>query len=104
MKKGRKSNIIPAIIFIAGFSVKKVKPIRFFNVKNQSHDFPLMLIHGDCDKTIPPQLSIDLYNAKEVGAKTLYLAPDCDHLEAFNKNREVYTQKIHTFIKENINE
>ena len=45
-----------------------------------------------------------LYNAKEVGIKTLYLVPECGHLEAFSSNREVYTQKIHTFIKENINE
>lgn len=89
---------------IAGFSVKDVKPIKYFSSKNYTHDFPLMLIHGDCDKQVPPQLSVDLYNAKEEGVKTLYLAPDCGHLEAFDKNKEVYTEKIHTFINENINE
>ncbi len=89
---------------ISGFRVKDISPISFFNEKNQTHDFPLMLIHGDSDRIIPPQFSVDLYNAKEVGIKTLYLVPECGHLEAFSSNREVYTQKIHTFIKENINE
>lgn len=88
---------------IAGFSVKEVKPIKYFSSKNYTHDFPLMLIHGDCDRQIFPQFSVDIYNAKEEGVKTLYLAPDCGHLEAYGKNPEVYTEKIHTFINENIN-
>ncbi len=89
---------------IAGFSAKDIRPIKFFDVKNQTHDFPLMLIHGDSDKKVPPSLSVDLYNAKEVGIKTLYLVPDCGHLEAYDRDSELYTEKIHTFINENIYE
>ena len=61
-----------------------------------------MLIHGDCDKTVSPQQSIDLYNAKEYGVKTLYLIPDCDHLKGFENNSDVYTAKIHEFIENTI--
>lgn len=88
----------------AGFLVKDVRPISFFSQKNSTHDFPLMLIHGDCDKQVPPNLSVDIYNMKNEGVKTLYLAPGCGHLEAFDKENSVYTEKIHNFIKENIND
>lgn len=91
-----------SIKFLAGFSPKEVVPISFFKKNSSTWDVPLMLIHGDCDKTVSPQQSIDLYNAKEYGVKTLYLIPDCDHLKGFENNSDVYTAKIHEFIENTI--
>lgn len=91
-----------AIRLMAGFSPKSVSPVSFFKNDKSNRDIPIMLIHGDCDRTVSPKLSIDIYNAKDYGVKTLYLIPDSDHLNGFDDNPEVYTSKIHEFIDNTI--
>ena len=86
---------------IADFKPKRVTTDSVFAPETFTKDIPLFLIHGDCDKKVPPQMSVDIYNSKEYGLKTLYLAPESGHKEAFFKNREDYIEKIQTFITEN---
>lgn len=96
-------NFTEAVIkSLAGFSPKKVSPVSFFKNNGSGFDVPVMFIHGDCDKTVSPQQSIDLYNSKEYGVKTLYLIPGCDHLQGFADNPSVYSSKIHEFIENNV--
>ena len=86
---------------IAGFKPKRVNTDSVFASETFTKDIPLFLIHGDSDKKVPPQMSVDIYNSKEYGLKTLYLSPDSGHREGFEVNREDYIKKIQTFLTEN---
>lgn len=62
-------------------------------------DCPVLFIHGDEDKYIPPHFSVDMYNQKP-GKKQLYLAKGADHAQSFIVDRGAYTAQIHDFLSE----
>jgi uncharacterized protein len=79
----------------SGMFFSRVSPIRdLANVR-----IPIFFIHGKDDGYVPPQMSIDMYEAKK-GAKRLYLAPNARHAESYCKNREEYDKQVGEFLSE----
>ncbi len=64
----------------SGMSLRQISPIRDLDGLTT----PMFFIHGKEDTYIPPQMSIDMFKAKQ-GLKKLYLAPNADHAEAYYK-------------------
>lgn len=79
----------------SGVDVKNVSPIESI----KGIETPLMFAHGQEDRYIPPEHSVNMANAKIKGEKLLYLAPNARHAEAFWKNQEEYRQQIYAFLK-----
>jgi fermentation-respiration switch protein FrsA (DUF1100 family) len=61
---------------------------------------PILFMHGAEDDYIPPHMSQELYAAKQVGPKDIYLAPGAAHAEALWSDREAYEQKLGAFLQE----
>lgn len=81
---------------ISGMSYEKVSPIQ--GVRQVST--PIFFAHGKDDDYIPPQMSVELFNAKQTGIRKLYLAPNARHAQAYWKNPEEYDQKMGEFLGE----
>lgn len=63
-------------------------------------DKPVLLIHGDQDRYIPPEMSVELYNRKKSGVARLYLAKGGGHAEAYFVDPLEYERQISLFLKE----
>lgn len=59
---------------------------------------PVLLIHGQNDTYIPPQMCHVLYDAKKTGVRKLYLAPNAGHAASFSENGFEYDRVIGEFI------
>lgn len=77
-----------------GIDMKKVSPEKLLKTCGA---IPMFFIHGDSDTFVLPQMSIDLYNAKETGYKKFYLAENASHCEAFNSDPQTYRNKLFEF-------
>jgi len=60
---------------------------------------PVLFIHGDQDRYIPYQFSVDLYNQKS-GQKRLYVAKGADHAQSCLIDRAAYGAQINQFLSE----
>lgn len=78
-----------------GIDIKNVSPLKSLE---KCGDIPMFFIHGENDTFILPQMSIDLYNAKNTGYKKFYLAEGATHCSAFDIDPEGYTDKLKEFL------
>jgi hypothetical protein len=46
-------------------------------------------------------MSIELYNAKNIGKKALYLADDAKHVGSFATNKKEYEKTLYNFLEKN---
>jgi fermentation-respiration switch protein FrsA (DUF1100 family) len=81
---------------MAGFTFAKVSPIRDISAVN----VPIFWVHGEKDTYILPQMSVDMYNAKSLGIKKLFIAPNACHAEAFWNNQHEYDRQVEEFLAE----
>jgi fermentation-respiration switch protein FrsA (DUF1100 family) len=61
---------------------------------------PIFFIHGQKDTYIPPDMSQELFAAKQRGIRKIYLAPNAGHVESLVKNPVEYEHKLGEFLKE----
>lgn len=80
---------------LSGWWIEQASPIRYIGQVQA----PVLFVHGQADTYIPPQMSIDLYNAKTRGIRMLYLAPNAGHAEALPTNLAEYDQQVETFLQ-----
>ena len=59
---------------------------------------PMFFIHGDKDHYVPTWMVYPLYEAKP-GAKELWVVPGAAHAVSYLENRELYTEKVRTFVE-----
>ncbi len=79
---------------MAGFYIADIDPKKAIT----SLETPVLFIHGAEDDYIPPSHAQELYDAKTVGMKELWIAPSAKHAESEVKNSEMYDQKIGEFL------
>lgn len=65
------------------------------HIKNNK--VPMLFIHGANDKFVPTEMVYDVYEANP-SPKELYIAPNADHAEAYEKNKKEYKQKVQAFV------
>lgn len=62
---------------------------------------PMLFIHGAEDKFVPTDMVYDVYEANS-SPKKLYIAPNADHADSYEQNKEVYKQKVQEFVLEHM--
>lgn len=68
-------------------------------VKN--NNVPMLFIHGEKDTFVPTEMVYDVYEANP-SPKELYIAPNADHAESYEQNKEDYKKKVQDFVSEYI--
>jgi uncharacterized protein len=58
---------------------------------------PILFIHGKNDDYIPPEMSSEMYRAKNKGVREIFLAPEAGHAESFWTNKAEYNQVVGQF-------
>ncbi len=76
------------------FFFGEVSPIK--DIRN--NDVPLLLIHGEADDYVPTFMSKELYEAKNMGKKELFLVPYAKHAESYLLNRKEYEDVVYNFL------
>ena len=77
-----------------GFSLEEASPISsIMQVRS-----PVLFIHGQEDRYIPPSMSQDLYDNKLTGVRGLYLVPGAGHADALVKDRAEYDLQVGLFL------
>jgi pimeloyl-ACP methyl ester carboxylesterase len=66
----------------------------------EKFDTPLLIIHGQEDTYIKPEMSVELYEHKTRGIRKLWLAPNAGHAESYDKNPEEYARQVQAFLEE----
>ncbi len=79
---------------IGGWHFSQASPIRFI----AQVDTPIFFAHGQQDMYIPPQASVELFQAKRRGYRELYLAANAGHAEALSKNPKEYDVRLGAFL------
>jgi uncharacterized protein len=81
---------------IAGWSFSQASPI----ITIGQVETPVFFIHGQNDTYILPKMSVDLYHAKTLGIRKLFLAPNAAHAESLPHNLAEYDQLLGEFLHE----
>lgn len=79
-----------------GLNIHEVSPIDAIKKVRT----PILWIHGTEDRKVPPQMSVDMFEAKEQGIKRLWLVEGARHASACVADREGYVKTIESFIQE----
>ena len=61
---------------------------------------PIFFVHGQKDTYIPPRMSMEMYEAKKLGHRKIYLAPNAIHAESLITNPVEYDQQLGEFLSE----
>ncbi|MBU5591995.1 alpha/beta hydrolase [Clostridium sp. MSJ-4] len=83
----------------AKFKFEWIKPIEV--VRKSS--IPMMFIHGDRDKFVPWNMSVQMYKSKENGIRRLYLAKGAKHAQAIEVDKKRYEKEVMEFVDEVLN-
>ena len=59
---------------------------------------PVLFIHGDKDEFVPTEMVYTLFDSVGTDRKSLYIAKDATHGNAYEVNPKLYEQKIYTFL------
>ncbi|MFA9397334.1 MAG: alpha/beta hydrolase [Clostridiaceae bacterium] len=78
---------------LAKFNFKDVSPLDVI----KDNDIPVMFAHGDEDKLVPVEMSIEMYEAKKKNKK-LYIAKGAGHARAIEVDREEYEKQVMEFV------
>lgn len=65
----------------------------------RGHDFPILVVHGDRDKTIPLEQGQDLFNALK-GPKAFYRVEGADHINLHRIDSAQYVERVLNFIRQ----
>lgn len=79
----------------SGFSFKDISPIAAVSKSST----PILFIHGEKDAYVPCQTSQRMYENSKNPLSELYLVPEAKHAGAFATNKEVYSQRVGSFIE-----
>jgi uncharacterized protein len=83
-------------LLTGGLTFDKASPISVI----PGIETPIFFVHGKSDAYIPPEMSVNMYEAKQKGYRKLYLAPNADHAEAYWKNQSEYDQQVGSFLQD----
>lgn len=61
---------------------------------------PMLFIHGTADTYVPTAMVHRLYEAKRLGKKKLWLAPNAKHARSYQSHPKEYTQQVRNFLKD----
>jgi uncharacterized protein len=82
------------LLIRGSYRLRDICPIKYIkNIKS-----PILSITSAHDTYIPPEMTMDLYEAKK-GPKSIYIAQNGDHAESYSKNPEKYKEVVGRFIK-----
>ena len=59
---------------------------------------PIFFIHGEEDKFVPYSMLEEVYQATSA-PKEKWTVPGADHAKSFSMDKELYKEKVHTFLK-----
>ena len=59
---------------------------------------PIMFIHGDKDDFVPWDMSVKMYEAKEIGEKAMYIAKGAAHARAIEVDKSSYEKEVFKFV------
>ena len=59
---------------------------------------PTLIIHGECDRIIPPGEGEALFRGSAAGDKRLVIIPEADHNDIMWLGREPYFQALREFV------
>lgn len=93
--------LMPLVRFVikqrAGFDLKEANAYEAIgNIKN-----PVLFIHGQEDRYIPPSASISLYQAKPE-PKAIHLMPGAFHAKSFETDPAAYQAIVKDFLAQNV--
>jgi fermentation-respiration switch protein FrsA (DUF1100 family) len=81
-----------------------LSPFRFFSKYKfdtvgylREHQFPILVIHGDIDRTIPVEQGKALYE-QLTGPKQFFLVEGAGHIDIHMVNSQIYMDKVLSFI------
>lgn len=78
----------------AKFIFSDIRPIDMV----EKSKIPIMFIHGDKDDFIPCDMSVKMYEAKEVGDKAMYIAKGAAHARAIEVDKSSYEKEVFKFV------
>jgi fermentation-respiration switch protein FrsA (DUF1100 family) len=81
---------------LAGWRFAQASPMRYI----PRIETPIFFIHGELDTYIPPRMSVEMYQAKRLGQRKLYIAPNAGHAESLKINPVEYDEKLGEFLYE----
>jgi len=80
---------------LAGFTFDQASPLQVMG----RIETPVLLMHGEEDKLVPADMSLELYEAKSSGIREIHLVPGADHAQALSHDPQRYEEIAGKFIE-----
>ncbi len=78
-----------------GFSMEKINPVEVVKTSK----IPTLFIHGTLDRTIPCEMTLDMYKCK-VGIKKLLIVEGGSHINCYSLAKKKYEIEVDDFLQE----